>query len=290
MDILISAIVVGTITGLLYALAGAGLVVIFRTSGYISFAQGDIAAVALYFGYWIYQLGAPYPVVAVAVVLAGAVLGGLIGTFLVVPMERFGLLTAALTTIAVGTTIQGIENVTVGATARAFPSFGDNVVFNIGPVGLTAQNTLAMVCSVAIFALLGLVFNKWRAGIAMRALSDSPEAAELLGVPTVLLRRLSWAIAGGLAGVAGLFVAPLFALTPSSVNSLLIFSFCAVVVGGFESIFGAMIAGVIVGIASNLTAAYLNPSLVPTVIFIILISVLLVRPAGLFGRRRIIRV
>jgi branched-chain amino acid transport system permease protein len=124
----------------------------------------------------------------------------------------------------------------------------------------------------------------------MRAVHDNPAAAEVLGVRSVTLKRLSWVVSGGLAGICGLFIAPTYSLTPTSINALLVFGFAAIVVGGFDSIAGAVVAGVLLGIATNLTAAYINPDLVTTSLFVVLVVVLLVRPQGLFGRRPMVRV
>jgi branched-chain amino acid transport system permease protein len=280
----------GLIIGVVYALAGASMVVIFRTSGYISFAQGDIAAVALYIGLFTHNLGAPYAVVALVTIVSGAIFGGLVGSFVVVPIERFGAISAVLATIAVGVIIQGALTLTVGATPLAFPSPGKGVAFTLGDIDVQWADVIVLITGAMVFIALGLIFSRTSFGIAMRAINDSPNAAQILGIKAARLRRISWVIGGALSGAAGLFVAPTFALTPFSINTLLIFAFCAVVLGGFESIIGALVAGVIVGVASNLVAAFIDPNLVNFSVFLLLLIVLLVRPNGIFGRRPIQRV
>jgi branched-chain amino acid transport system permease protein len=289
-EILQLAIFGGLTIGVVYALAGASMVVVYRTSGYVSFAQGDIAAVALFVALWTSDQGASYPVVALVTVGVGAVLGGLIGGLIVVPIERFGAIHAVLATIAVGLIIQGIANVVVGAQPRAFPSPGENTIATVGAVNITQADIISLTASAAIFIGLGILFTRTRIGVAMRAISDSSEAANVMGIRSGQLRRLSWVIGGALAGVAGLFVAPTFALTPYSVNAFLIFAFCAIVLGGFESVIGALVAGIAVGIVSNLVATYLDPNLVSISVYALLLVVLLVRPHGIFGRRPIERV
>ncbi|MGW6460984.1 branched-chain amino acid ABC transporter permease [Streptomyces sp. NPDC055078] len=285
-----ASLVSGIVSGLIFALAGIGLIVIYRVSGYVSFAQGDIAAVALYFGYWLHEGGVPYVLVALATVCMGALTGGLIGRFVVVPLERFGLLTAAMATIGVGVLLQGLENHFLGADARAFPSAGEGTVLSVGSVSLSTADVVSfVVCGLAV-ALLSVGFRRSRTGIAMRAVHDNPAAAEVLGLRAVTLKRASWVVAGGLAGLCGLFIAPVYALTPTSVNSILVFGFCAIVIGGFDSIPGAVVAGMIIGVTTNLTAAYISPELVTTLLFATLMTVLLLRPHGLFGRRPIARV
>ncbi|MET7394120.1 branched-chain amino acid ABC transporter permease [Dactylosporangium sp. NPDC005572] len=290
MELLQTGIVLGLATGLIFATASVGLVVIFRTSGYLSFAQGDIAAVSLYVGLAGYHAGLPYPAVALIVVASGAVLAGLIGAFVVGPLERRGETVGALATVGVGLTIQGIENVVVGTQARPFPSLGTERLFTLGAVDVSPAELGSLIVAVVLFTALGVWFQRSRSGMAMRAANDNPMAARHVGIPAIRLKILSWVLAGALAGVAGLFVAPTYTLTPSSVNTILVFGFCTVVVGGFESILGALIAGVGIGIASNLVAIYLHPQLVSSSIYGLLLLVLLFRPYGLLGRRPLVRV
>ncbi|MGE4425740.1 MAG: branched-chain amino acid ABC transporter permease [Solirubrobacteraceae bacterium] len=290
MDLLQTSIISGVVSGMLYALAGVGLVVIYRVSGYISFAQGDIAAVALFLGWFLHDGGMPYLLVALTVVVCGAVLGGLIGGLLVVPMERFGLLAAAMATIAIGIGLQGIEGAAFGGEARAFPSAGEGTALTIGPVGLSWADVASFVVCGLIVAVLSAAFRFTRAGVAMRAVHDNPAAAEVLGIRANTLKRVAWIVSGALAGVVGLFIAPVYSLTPTSINALLVFGFAAIVVGGFDSIGGAVVSGIVIGIATNLTAAYVSSDLVTTSLFALLVVVLLFRPQGLFGQRPMVRV
>ncbi|MBM9465701.1 branched-chain amino acid ABC transporter permease [Nakamurella leprariae] len=290
MDLLQASIVLGVVVGIVYALSGAGLVVIFRTSGYISFAQGDIAAVGLFVGLAAYKAGGGYGLTAVTVILVSTVLGGLVGGLITIPLERHGHLPAALSTIGVGLIIGGILNVTVGGDPRAFPEVSSAAAFDFAGVRLGWSDIVGMLASAAIFIGLGFFFRRSRIGIAMRAVNDNRFAGQILGVPDKRLKLVGWIVAGSLSGVLGLFVAPILSLSPVSVNTLLVFGFCAIVIGGFDSIFGALVAGVSIGVLSNLTSAYVDPNLVPTVLWAAMLLVLLIRPNGLFGRRRLVRV
>lgn len=290
MFLLESSLISGIVSGLIYALAGIGLIVIYRVSGYISFAQGDIAALALFIGYWLHEGGASYAVVALVVVAAGAVIGGLVGTMIVVPIERYGLLVAAVSTIGVSIAIQGFNNLAFGSQARAFPSAGSSSAVTIGSVSLSRADVVSFVVCGLIVAALSIGFRRTGAGVAMRAVHDHPEAAVVLGIDGTRLKRFSWVIAGGLAGICGLFIVPIYALTPTSVNHILVFGFCAVVIGGFDSLVGAVVSGMLIGFVTNLTAAYTSPDLVTTLLFVVLVLVLIVRPHGIFGRRPVVRV
>jgi branched-chain amino acid transport system permease protein len=287
-----TSLVLGVTLGLVYALAGVSLVVIYRTSGYASFCHGDIAAVSLYVGYLCHEAGLPYLVMALVVVATGAVLGLVIGAGVIVPLERFGHLSAALATVGVGLLIQGIENVTLSdLQPRPFPAAGGSgTAFTLGPVELHKSDVIAAVVCAALFIALGLFFKLSRVGVAMRAVNDNASAANHVGLSGRSLKYLSWGLSGALASVCGLFVAPIYSLTPYSVNALLVFGFATIVLGGFESVLGALVAGVVIGVASNMFAAYLDTNLVTFGVYVLLLVVLLFKPSGLFGRRALVRV
>lgn len=289
MQILETSVILGVSLGLVYALTGVGLVVIYRSSGYVSFAQGDIATVALYVGLVLYRSGAPYLVTALVVIVAGAVLG-VIGGVLVIPFERFGKISAALATIAAGLIIEGVENVVINPIPISFPSLSNHTAFTLGSVSLSVADMTSDALCVLVFLGLGLWFKVSRVGIAMRAANEDSTAAMHMGVSVVTLKRLSWVISGALAGLCGLFVVPMYSLSPTSVDLILVYGFATVVLGGFESVLGALLAGVVIGVATNLVAAYINPSLVTSALYVILLVVLLIRPHGMFGRRPVSRV
>lgn len=290
MELLASALVLGVVSGLLYALSGAGLVLIYRASGYVSFAQGDIAAVGLFCSYGLYTAGVPYVVIALVTVVVCAVLGGVIAVTAVLPVEKHGALSAAMATIAVGIFLQGAATATVGNDARPFPSAGDRTLVSLGPVSLQQAQVVTLVAAALVFLGLALAFKKSSLGVVIRAVNDSPQAAHLMGVPARRVKVMCWVAAGALAGLAGLFVVPLYSLTPTSVNAILLFGFCAIVIGGFDSVAGAVIGGIVVGLTANLTSAYISSGLVFVVIYLVLMALLLVRPHGLLGQRPLERV
>ena len=290
MDLLASALVLGVVSGLLYALSGAGLVLIYRASGYVSFAQGDIAAVGLFASYGLYTAGAPYPVIAIVTVVVCAALAGVIAVTTVLPVEKHGALSAAMATIAVGIFLQGTATATVGNEARAFPSAGDGTAFSLGSLNFQQAQVVTVIAAALVFAALALAFKKTAIGVVIRAVNDNPTAAHLMGVPARRVKVLCWVGAGAMAGLAGLFVVPLYSLTPTSVNAILLFGFCAIVIGGFDSVSGAVIGGIVVGLTANLTSAYISTGLVFVVLYLVLLAILLVRPHGLLGRRPLERV
>lgn len=284
-------LIIGIITGLVYALSGAGLVVIYRSSKVINFAQGDLAAVGLFIAYGLSKSRNPYWIVAIVVIvtaaLGGLVIGGLLGTKVA---RRWSILEVGLATIAASFLIEGLETQLYGGGAKAFPSVSSAVMFTAGGVQISVTDLVTVVVSLGVFGLLGLWFRYSKIGLAMRAVSEDPEAARWFGVSATRLRLVSWGIAGAFGGLAGLFIAPIYSLSPTSMGSVVLFGFASVVTGGFESILGAIVAGVLIGVITNITAAYVSVSLITPMMFLMMIAVLMLRPNGLLGERRAIRV
>lgn len=291
MGVLGPVLIIGAITGLVYALSGAGLVVIYRSSRVINFAHGDIAAVGLYVGYALATMHLPYGIVALGTVAVCLVMGLAFGGLLSLPIARkWSVLEVGLATIAGSFLIEGLLTQFTGGATRAFPSFSNAVVTHLGQVEITVTDIVTVAVSLIAFVVLGLWFRYSEVGVAMRAVSDNPEAALWLGIPASRLRLTSWGVSGALAGLAGLFIAPLYALSPTSMGSVVLFGFAAVVTGGFESISGALIAGLAIGITTNLTSAYISVSLVTPVMFLLMLLTLVLKPNGLLGRRPVVRV
>lgn len=284
-------LIIGVVTGLVYALSGAGLVVIYRSSKVINFAQGDLAAVGLFVAYGASQSGAPYWAVAlIAIVVAtilGLLIGGVLGTGLT---KQWGVLEVGLATIALSFLIEGLETQIYGGGTKAFPTVSNRVVFTTGGVNINVTDLVTLVVSCLVFGLLGLWFRSSNIGLAMRSVSEDPEASRWFGISDRKLRMISWGLAGALAGLAGLFIAPIYSLSPTSMGSVVLFGFVAVVTGGFESIAGAIVAGIGIGVITNITAAYVSVSLITPLMFVIMLIVLAFRPNGLLGARRLVRV
>lgn len=290
MEVLQTSLVLGVAVGMLFALSSAGLVVIYRASGYVSFAQGDVATAAVFVGLFVHKSGLPYPLVALVVICSATLISLVVGSGIVTPIEKYGMLPAALSTIALALVIQGVLNLTVGGHVRSFPAISDAQAFSIGDISLPWTDVAAFLVSVLAFVALGFAFARSDTGLAMRAVHDDELAARLLGLSRRRLKAAAWALAGLLAGVLGLFVAPLYSLTPQSINAFLVFGFAAIIAGGFDSIVGAIVAGVSIGVLTNLVSAYIDPNLVPFSLYLLILAVLLVRPQGLFGRRIVSRV
>lgn len=291
MALLPEILVVGVILGAVYALAGAGLVVLFRTTGMINFAHGDVATAALFVALTLIHMGVPFAIAAIVTVLVSALLDVLLG--LMVGSRLFrdrGVADLVIATIAASLILQGLESITAGQSARPFPSLGSGVVFHLAAVAVTTADIITLALCIAAFTGLMLFFKFSQWGVAMRAMSDDQDTARLLGVPNMRLRIASWAVSGALAGLAGLTIAPIYSLQPTSIDVLVIYGFAVIVAGGFESLIGALLFGVTIGVLQNIVQAYISTNLVLAAICVFMLAVLSLRPQGLFGRQLVERV
>jgi len=176
---------------------------------------------------------------------------------------------------------------------RSFPSlFGDST-FTLGGVRLTVESVAIVAVLLAVVGLLFLLFQRTKIGLAMRAAALNPESSGLVGVRVGRMLMLGWGLAAALGALAGVLVAPRLFLDVNLMGSVLIYAFAAAALGGFDSAIGAVVGGWVIGITENLAGTYVDfigadlKILVPLAIIFV---VLLVRPAGLFGRREVARV
>lgn len=289
--LIIQVLITGIVIGAIYAITGAGLVVIYRATGVINFAHGDIAVVGLFCAYGVLQIHWPYAVAAIIAIAVSALLAAGLG--LVVGskiFQRRAVLDLIVLTISAGLILQGLEGVVVGQRVRSFPAVASSNVGKIGSVNISLANVIVVSVCLLIFISLYLFFDRTRTGASMRALNENATATRQLGVPVTRLRVMAWTIAGALAGVAGLFVAPIYSLQPSSIDVLVIYGFAVVVAGGFESVVGALICGILVGILQNTVSVLTSSKLVLIAIALFMLVVLTIRPTGLLGRRPVVRV
>lgn len=275
----------GLVVGSLYALAGVGLVVIYKTSEIINFAQGDTATLTTFVAFTLLIAGGlPYPAVLVLVLIAGAVAGILIYGVAVRPIvARRSPLDVVVTTLGVAMILNGVAAWIWGYSTQNIPSPIRGSGIRIGAASLGADDLLTVGVSVLAILVFLLFFRFTRLGLAMQAVSQNPSAAQLMGVDLHRIHGVSWGLGGVLAAMAGLFVAPTTYLDVTSINGFMIKSFAAVVLGGFTSFAGAILGGLVLGVASNLVAGYFSTDLKTTLVFVLMLVILAIRPAGLLG-------
>jgi branched-chain amino acid transport system permease protein len=287
-------VVGGLAQGAIYGSLALALVLIYKATEVINFAQGEMAMFTTYicwslithhgFSYWW----------AFAATVAIAFVGGVgIQRVVIRPLERASVLTVVMATIALLVIFNGLAGWIWSPQIQFFPSPFPTATWVIGGVHISQQDVGTLGVTIGCVAALWLFFRFTKLGLAMRAGALNPDAARLLGVRTSWLLALGWGFAAVLGAVSGMMVAPSVFLTPSMMQAILIYAFAAAVLGGLESPVGAVVGGLVLGVTLNLLGAYVGfvgSSLQLPVALAVLLCVLVIRPAGLLGRTTVRRV
>ena len=281
-------VVAGLGSGAIYAALALALVLIHRATGVINFAQGEMAMFTTYiawtlienhgFSYW--------PAFGVTLVFA-FVLGLGIQRVVIAPIANASILTIVIVTIGLVLTFNGLASLIWSAEIRAFPSPFPNETWQIADVSISQQDVGTFAIVVVLVAALWAFFQFTKIGLALRASALNPQASRLVGVRVGWMLAIGWGLAAMLGAVAGMLAAPTVFLDPNMMQAILIYAFAAAVLGGIDSPFGAVAGGLLLGVGLNLISSYIDfvgaDLRLPVALLIILI-VLLVRPAGLFGK------
>lgn len=290
MDKFLQLTITGVTTGMVYALIALGFVVIYKSSDVINFAQGELMVVGAYLIYaFIVQFGLP-PSLGMAATLAVAVLLGVVIERLVLrPMIGEPIISLIMVTIGLSSVLKGIVNAIWGPVPRPFPEFIPRANVAIGPAVVPADRLIAIAIALVFLVLFTLFFRFTREGIAMRAIADDQQAALSMGISVKRVFAVAWAIAAVSAAVAGAIVANIIGVG-GEIAGLGLRVFPVVILGGLDSVPGAVIGGVIIGLLEAYTGGYIGQGLNLIIPFIVLLLVLMVRPYGLFGKVIIERV
>jgi branched-chain amino acid transport system permease protein len=286
----------GLANGGIYASLGVALVLIYRATQVINFAQGAIATFTTYVAWQIMQWGLGYWG-AFVLTLCIAFVGGIaIELIAIRPVERRGnVLTVVIASIGVLIAVEGAVGWIWGPEIRFMPSAFPVRTYHVGSVAFSLQDLGTIGVSIASVIVLWALFQFTKLGLAMRAAAFRPDAARLVGVRVSWMLSLGWGLAAVLGAVAGMMAAasPSVLLQPNMMDGVLIYAFAAAVLGGLESPAGAVIGGLAIGAMLNLLSSYVSwvtPQLLLPAAFVVMLVVLLVKPSGLFGRSRVRRV
>jgi branched-chain amino acid transport system permease protein len=274
----------GLATGSLYALTAVAVVVVFRNTRTINLAQGDFSMMGAFFALILLkQFGLPYYAALVLAVLGVIVLGVLVERVVMRPIADSDWLTLFTATLGVYYILHGVAGWLWGRDTKAFP-----VTFNPTPVDLLGAvvsegHLINMAWAAGIGLVLYLFFRFTKQGIAMRAVTDDPETARLMGIPVRFVVMLTWGMAGFLAAFAGILIAPIIYVGPQMMDEVLVKGYVAAVFGGLYSIPGAVVGSLMIGVAENLAGGYLGSQYKTATAFAMIVALLTLRPKGLFG-------
>ena len=288
----IEQLINGLRTGSIYALIAIGYTMVYGIAKMINFAHGDIimvGAYALYFS--ISVLGLPVPVALLLTVIVCSVLGVLIEKIAYKPLRKAQPLAVLITAIGMSFFLQSSSLLIFGSTPIPFQSVIPNENIKVGPVIISSITLVTLVVTAVAMILLTLFINKTKMGSAMRAVSEDKGAAELMGINVNSTISVTFAIGSALAAVAGiLYISQYQSMKPTLGALPGIKAFVAAVLGGIGSIPGAMLGGILLGLIESVSKAYISTELADAIVFGVLIVVLLFRPSGLLGKKKIVKV
>jgi branched-chain amino acid transport system permease protein len=275
----------GLANGAIYAAVALSLVLIWRATRILNFAQAGMLMLTTFIAWALIDKGAPYVVGFVVALLAGLVLGALVERLVVRPVEGGPPLNAVIVTLGLLVLLEAVAGMIWGGNPRSFPpAFSIRGYRIAGHAVLFSPFDLFTVIVVAVLLLaLVLLFRRTSLGLQMRASAFAPEVARLLGVRVGRMFTAGWALASLAGSLAGLLVAPAVFVAPTNFDPVLVFGFTAAVIGGLESPPGAVVGGVLLGLALSYVSGYAGASTVTLGALVILVAVLMVRPNGLFA-------
>jgi branched-chain amino acid transport system permease protein len=277
----------GLSAGSLYALVALGIVLIYRSTRVVNFAHGDVATFGTFVAFALLSRGHSFAVAFPAALLAGAAAAVLFYFAVLMPAQRRGatLLGQVILTIGLALIFQGFVLYAFGAEPDRLPfPLSDSASWQFGSVFVSQLSAGTLLVGLVAGLGLRLLVMKTRLGLAMRATSENLAAAQTLGIPTRGILAFSWAIASALGVLAGLFLAPALLLDPFFMVDPFLKGLAAATLGGLNSLPGAVVGGLVLGVAESLAGAYLAIEFKNTLAFLVIIGVLLVRPEGLLGR------
>jgi branched-chain amino acid transport system permease protein len=285
----INLVLNGIAFGSIYAAVALALVLIWRSTRIVNFAQGGMLMVTTFIAYTLVQEhGQNYWVGLVVALLAGLVLGAVVERVIVRPVENAPPLNAVILTLGLLLILQAGAGMIWGNGVASYPAAFSTIFYRAGNQALLiSPNTLFIVLAVlAVVVFLYLLFQRSPIGLKMRASAFNPEVSRLLGVKVGRMLTLGWALAAGVGALAGVLIAgtqPNY-MNPNGFDALLIYGFTAAVIGGLDSPGGAVVGGLLLGIALSVLDNYVSNEIDTFYVLVLLVVILMARPSGLFTR------
>ena len=282
----------GLTLGMVYAAFALALVLIWRSTRIVNFAQAPMAMLTTYIALTLINAGFSYWVGFVAALLSGFLLGALVERVVIRPVEGKAHINAVILTLGLFIVFTALASILFGSSFRSFPApFGLHGL-ELGGVhiAITSSGIFTIVAVLVVMLLLVGLFRFTDLGLMMRASAFNQEVARLLGVRVGRMLTLGWALAAMVGSLSGLLIAGGSLVHPSYMDSVVVFGFVAAVLGGLDSPVGSVVGGLLLGVGLSFVSGYLGSDLVALAALVILMVVLLVRPGGLFSHAQARRV
>jgi branched-chain amino acid transport system permease protein len=276
----------GVTNGMIFAALALSLVLIFRATKIINFAQGAMGMMTTFIASSLLNQGLSYWWMFVCILVIGFVFGALVERVLIRPLQGKSELNPVIVSIGLLIVLEGLAGAIYGNASRGFPAAYSQSGLTVGHTKIAFSHFDVFIL-VAVLILMGgtlLLFRATSLGLRMRASAFAGDVARLLGVRVGLLLTLGWALAGVAGALSGLLVAPTSSFGPYFMDLVLVYAFTAAVIGGLESPVGALIGGLVTGLTISYVGGYLGSGLEPLGALVLLMVSLVARPEGLFAR------
>ncbi len=297
MDIFLERLFDGVTNGTVYAIMALALVVVFRGTGTINFAQGEMALFTTYIAWALTTQDVPVWLAALAACAIGFVLGALVERTLIRPVRRRNDMATLIVALGLFTGFNALAGLLFDSETKTMPGLfpgGQEDYLAVAGTRLYFDALGVWLVVAALIGLTFLLFNRTRLGLHMRAVADNPESAALSGVPTGRILMLGWGLAGIIGSLAGVLITPLSAqqLSLTTMFPILIYASAAALFGGLDSPIGAVVGGLAIGLLEAMITGYVGfvgGTLQQTAALVVIVLILLFRPTGLFGTRQMER-
>lgn len=285
MQQLLTILLNGVTSGMIYAAFALALVLIWRSTRIVNFAQAPMAMLTTYIALVVIDAGYSYWIGFAAALVSGLILGALVERLVIRFVDSSSHINAVILTLGLFIVIHALAAIIFGNQFRSFPAPFGLTGRTIGDmnIALTGYDIFKVVAVLIVFGLLVLLFRFTDLGLKMRASAFEQEVAKLLGVRVSRMLTLGWALAAVVGSLAGLLIAGGSLVHPGYMDSIVVFGFVAAVLGGLDSPGGAVVGGLLMGVGLSFVSGYLGQDLVALAALSILIVVLLLRPSGLFA-------
>lgn len=287
LQVLVSGLAVGS----LYSLVAIGLVLIYKTSDVVNFAQGEMAMFVTFIAWdLLVKWHMPYVVSAILALIFAFFMGWLTYRLFLERLLQSSVLTQIIATLGLFLILRGIAGVVWGYNPISFPAvFSDKTVHFGNAVITHYQIAIILITAILTFSFYGML--RWtRFGLSVRAVAQNMFAARLMGVRTSSVFSFTWAVATLLGAVSGILLVPTLFLSPTFMELVTVKAFAAAVLGGIGSLPGAVIGGFALGVIENIFGFYVSTALKSTFVFLFIVVVLYLKPSGLFGAKKVDKV
>jgi branched-chain amino acid transport system permease protein len=283
-------IVSGLATGSLYALAALGLVLIYKTSDLVNFAQGEMAMISTFVSFtFLHVMGLNYWAAFLLTLVFAGIFGIVVEKTFMRKVQYAPVLSQIILTLGLYMAFRGIAGMIWGYDPTRYPEAFSGTSLTLGSIHITPNEIFIFSFTILLMLIFFFLFRNTLVGLAMRAASQNLSTSSLMGISVSTIFALTWAISSILGGIAGMLIAPTTFLDPNMMGEVAIKAFAAAVLGGFTSLPGAVIGGLCIGLFENLIAGYVSAELKTAFVFFLIILILYIKPTGLLGAKQQIK-